>query len=54
MESFSAEKIMKNKTNNKKLRSFLSVSESAFDGQLGKAWPSTPLDFVFSGRGAFI
>ena len=33
-------KIMKNKQNDKKFGSFLSLSQSAFDDQLGKALPS--------------
>ena len=53
VESFSAEKFMKNKPNDKKLEVF-SVSESAFDDQLGKALTSQSFNFVFSGRGTFI
>ena len=45
---------MKNKPNDKKNEKFFSVSESAFDDQLGKALTSQSFNFVFSGRGTFI
>ena len=38
----------------KKLQVFFSVSESAFDDQLGKALTSQSFNIVFSGRGTFI